>query len=159
MERILMWWGDRFSQVWIQFCHSAGRRALFGSSFCHCGNLYSLGMQNVLVCPAGAGLLQLVWAVWAGCGKQRELAQSPATSSIWTRTTQCTVGPMPGVGTSVTGAMCHRAKHFDVPFCCLYFYLLAIFTLNLHCLWFQLMYLACFVSVSSHASICWSNFL
>lgn len=36
------------------------------------------------------------------------------------------------VGTSVTGAMCHSAKHFDVPFYCLYFCLLAIFTLNLH---------------------------
>lgn len=61
---------------------------------CVCGRFFSFW---ILGSTAGAGLLQFIWAVWTGCGKQRELAQSPVTSSIGTRATQSTARAMPGM--------------------------------------------------------------
>ncbi len=78
--------------AWVFACVFVGIRRRLFFTFIQNGFLYVC----VCMCPAGAGLLQLVWAVWAGCGQQWELAQGPGASSIWTRTAKSATGPMPG---------------------------------------------------------------
>lgn len=99
------------------------------------------------VCPAGTGLLQLVWAVWAGCGKQRELAQSPGASSIRTRAAQSAAGQMPGE-LKQSGLLFISSNPNILPFCPSIHHFLFSF---LHCL----LYFHFFsrISLSQHTSV------
>lgn len=102
------------------------------------------------VCPAGTGLLQLVWAVWAGSGQQWELAQSSAPAGIWTRTTQSATGPMSGEQVLTLVTICHLNPKFTlVNSTCGYF------TAVCHRRVFHLMFLNgfCFVLEISEVSV------
>lgn len=85
--------GDLIKQAILRWVPGLlGLVLLEESRFCLRGSFFPHSSHS---CP-GAGLLRFVWAVWAGCWKQRELAQGPIASSIGTRTTPSTAGAMPG---------------------------------------------------------------
>lgn len=165
---LISWLTVRLSQVWIVWViltyHAAPlqtRRDFFmkqdrccvGVCLCLCGNWMAAFFSPIFiedvfmcVCPAGAGLLQLVWAVWAGCGQQWELAQSPGASSVWTRTTQSSAGPMQGEWNKVF------LIHYSLlsPTFDLYhlFLLKSIFLI-----WFESIFFHLFILISSFYSI------
>lgn len=120
------------------------------SRFCLCGWFFHSSHLR-----PGAGLLQFVWAVWAGCGKQRELAQGPIASSIGTRTTQSTAGAMPGM-------VCMCVCVWDIlvgSYVGSYFFVLSCvhFIFLSFSLWF--MFYLWFVVFPLHASVCHSSVL
>lgn len=129
---------------------------------CVCGRYF----LSEYLCPlAGAGLLQFIWAVWTGCGKQWELAQGPVTSSIGPRTAQSTARAMPGMLCvrdvcvwSFVGCCCVHLKPSLFYFWFLLYFRLVLFPFPCICLSQQ-----CSVSMSdwcfSFFSIYWKQAL